>query len=508
VKVSFESRELDRFREVIADRLGLRFENSKQDELAQILFARMKATSRKEIGAYLSCLATSRDELRALAGHLTVPETYFFRTHDHFCALTNIVLDERSHANSRELRILSAGCASGEEAYSIAMLVRDCLELRQNGVTIRGVDLNPAVIAKARQGRYSEWSMRETKSEIRDRHFRKQGDQFELSEPIRSMVEFEEGNLMDPSGAFWQRGYYDVIFLRNVLMYFSPEAVQGVIERVADSLAPGGYLFLGPAETLRGISQGFHLCHTHNTFYYCRRAHDDDVMPVRRYMSSRSATAEPLAPPASPPEIQGDWLKTIRLASERIEDLTHKRGKSHRSATLKPETGRTPARLTDVSVAMDLLQQERFSEALDALPLESAASTDVRLLRAVALANTGKLAEAETTCKLLLKEDELNAGAHYVMALCLEHAGDRRASAEHDQVAMYLDPSFAMPHLHLGLLARRAEDFVTARRELHQAMLLLAREDASRILLFGGGFSRVALIELCRRELTSCGGKA
>jgi chemotaxis protein methyltransferase CheR len=102
----------------------------------------------------------------------------------------------------------------------------------------------------------------------------------------------------------------------------------------------------------------------------------------------------------------------------------------------------------------------------------------------------------------------LNAGAHYVMALCSEHEGDWRAAGGHDEIAAYLDPSFAMPHLHMGLLARRAEDFVAARRELHQATLLLEREEVSRILLFGGGFSRKALIELCQRELNACGGAA
>jgi chemotaxis protein methyltransferase CheR len=325
------------------------------------------------------------------------------------------------------------------------------------------------------------------------------------------MVWFEEGNLMDPAGTFWQKESYDVILLRNVLMYFSPEAAKEVIGRMAESLAPGGYLFLGPAETLRGISQEFHLCHTHETFYYRRRALDGNAkaQPApRAFVPAARAAAEPPPVPVRPPEIQDDWLKTIQMASERIEDLTRKRGTSRKSAALTPDRPGAPARLTDMSAAMDLLRQERFADALNALPSESVPSDDVQLLRAVVLANTGKLSEAENACKLLLKSDELNAGAHYVMALCREHAGDRRTAGEHDQVAMYLDPSFAMPHLHMGLLAKRAGDFVTACRELHQATLLLAREDASRILLFGGGFSREALVELCRREFKSCGGKA
>jgi chemotaxis protein methyltransferase CheR len=101
--------------------------------------------------------------------------------------------------------------------------------------------------------------------------------------------------------------------------------------------------------------------------------------------------------------------------------------------------------------------------------------------------------------------DELNAGAHYVMALCREHAADAAAAIEHDRTAIYLDAGFAMPHLHLGLMARRAGDDDVARHEFSQALVLLAREDASRLLLFGGGFSRDALVALCRAELRVVG---
>ncbi len=119
----------------------------------------------------------------------------------------------------------------------------------------------------------------------------------------------------------------------------------------------------------------------------------------------------------------------------------------------------------------------------------------------------GQLSGAEDACRRLLELDELNAGAHYVLALCRESAGDERGAADHDQVAAYLDPAFAMPRLHLGLLARRAGDRDAARRELAQALALLEREDPSRLLLFGGGFNRAALLALGRAELHACGGR-
>lgn len=156
-----------------------------------------------------------------------------------------------------------------------------------------------------------------------------------------------------------------------------------------------------------------------------------------------------------------------------------------------------------------MLRRERFADAMDllgSLPAGSEDDPDAQLLRAVLLTNSGRLREAEQACAAILAADELNSGAHYLMALCREHAGDCDAADEHDRMATYLDAGFAMPRLHLGLLARRRGDLDRARLELTHALDLLAREDGSRILLFGGGFSREALLGLCRAELGAAGG--
>ena len=163
----------------------------------------------------------------------------------------------------------------------------------------------------------------------------------------------------------------------------------------------------------------------------------------------------------------------------------------------------------DRTVAIELLRTEKFSEAtalLRALPTESKTDLDTQLLMAVLLTNAGDLPEAEKVCQQVLNLDELNAGAHYLMALCREHVGDQLGALQHDQSATYLDSGFAMPHLHMGLVAKRCADVETTRHELGRALQLLGSEDASRILLFGGGFTREALIEFCRAELRACGG--
>jgi chemotaxis protein methyltransferase CheR len=276
--------------------------------------------------------------------------------------------------------------------------------------------------------------------------------------------------------------------------------MHAVIARMAESLAPGGFLFLGHAETLRGLSDDFHLRHTHETFYYARKQNGERAV-------TRAIPAARLSSPSIAPEdaFSDAWVDAIRNATERVATLIP----SAAAAEARPAA---PPPAWDRAGTIDLLRRECFAEALVCVRRQQSperdADPDKLLLEATLLAHASRIEAAEDVCRRLLSIDELNAGAHYVLALCREQAGDRDAAAEHDRVAIYLDPGFAMPRLHLGLLARRAGDHGSARRELGWALVLLKREDASRLLLFGGGFNRDALMALCEAALRSCGERS
>lgn len=517
------SAELERFRCLVAQRLGLCFDNGKLGFLADVLSQRMERTGCGQFSSYhqlITAPARGPDELRALAEQLTVCETYFFRYADHFRAFTEAVVPDRieTRAHHRQLRILSAGCATGDEAYSLAILIRERLPVLASwDLAIRGIDVNVSVLDRARRGRYTAWSLREAPADLQAKYFRADGRELLLDSAVRSMVAFEERNLVEEDPLFWRCDAFDIVFCRNVTMYFTPETTRTVIARIAGSLAPGGFLFLGHAETLRGISQDFHLRHTHESFYYQRREERD--------VRSCAAIAQPPAADddsvrrSVPTVIEtGDsWFDIIRRASEHIANLTAERSKppAQTSGKTAPQGANSqaaaPAAVWDRALVHELLRKERFGAAMEllrALPPESKTDPDAQLLLAVLLTNGGESKEAEEVCQRLLQLDELNAGAHYLMALCREHAGGLDAAVEHDQAAVYLDSAFAMPHLHIGLIAKRSAELETAKRELSQALALLEREDASRILLFGGGFAREALAEFCRTELRACGGSA
>jgi len=487
---------VEQFRTIVTGHLGLQYEDGKLDYLADVMLQRMQSVGRarfESCSAYLSYLNASSKgsaEWRALAEQLTVNETFFFRNSDNFLALAELVLPERIRAKSqtKQLRILSAGCSSGDEPYSLAIMVREALpDIDEWDVKIIGIDINPAILIKANQARYSEWSLRATSDDLKRRYFRADGADFELVPEIQKMVSFEERNLVDEVPQFWESLECDVIFCRNVLMYFTPQIARGVVGCISQALLPHGFLFLGHAETLRGITPEFHLCHTHDTFYYQQR---DTFEAEQKQFDTRGESQTLLTVEASPVAIH-----TYTLPHHPLSQL---------SAT-------APPRAWDLSLVLEAVRQERFADALEligALPADSHEDPDALLLRAVLLTNHGRINESEEVCRRLLALDELNAGAHYLMALCREHDGDANRAIEHGLTAIYLDPGFAMPHLHLGILAKRSGDTVSAQRELGKALVLLAGEDASRILLFGGGFSRDTLLQLCRTQLSATGVEA
>jgi chemotaxis protein methyltransferase CheR len=503
---SVDAAAVNELRGLAANWFGLRFGDDKQDFLEQTLRERLEATNAVSFSEYRRLHLPGPDELRALAMALTVPETYFFRGGDQLRAFQEAVLQDRIRVRgaSRELRILSAGCSTGEEPYTLAMIILDAFPALQSWkVSVLGVDLNPPLLVHARRGRYSTWSLRETTPAARERCFHREAPDFVVKDIYRDRVTFRDVNLIQLPADLLQPGTFDVIFCRNVIMYLTPEAMAGVVERLARALVAGGYLFLGHAETLRGISSDFLLRHTHETFYYQTRAGQEALLPP-----DPAPVSEPPSRRLEDPGPDRAWSESIRESFDRVESLSRNPA-GEPAASLSAPLAETPSG-AELSMAVDLLRQERFQDALSiVVPLVAKVPRDLDtlLLQAVLLCHCGRPGEAETLCAEILRADDLNAEAHHLIALCREDAGAFPEAIEQDQIAQYLDPGFAMPPLHTGRLARRRGDLPLARRQLGHALSLLGREEASRILLFGGGFGREALIQLCRSELEACGGK-
>jgi chemotaxis protein methyltransferase CheR len=498
--------DVGRFRAVVAERLGLHLGQARQQVLQETLRERLRAGG-SSVGAYLSRLEAggAPEELGALASELTVTETFFFRNAEQIRAFSAACLEGAPPA--REWRVLSAGCASGEEPYSLAITAAECLpESQLSRFSIRGVDVNPTMLAKARAARYTKWAVRETPAGVLTRWFQPDGRELVLADRIRSLVAFEERNLCADDPAFWRPNGFDVVFCRNVIMYLTAEKARAVVARIARSLTPGGLLFLGYAETLRGLSEAFELCHTHGTFYYQRLADSPAA-----HKSPTGEAGRPVAKVEAALEAGVPWVEAIQRASDRVAALSREAADSRDADSTSALALAADGARWDLGLVLDLLREERFEEALSLLgrlPPEARSDVEVLQLKAGLLIHAGRREEAERVARDLLAIEASSAVAHYLLALCREVAGARDSAVDHDRTAIYLDPTFAMPHLHLGILARRANQRDLARTELSQAMLLLERESSDRLLLLGGGFGRETLLLLCHSELAACGGRA
>ncbi len=425
-------------------------------------------------------------ELLELVPTLTVGETYFFRHRAQFDALASLVA--RGELGKLRLSCLSAACASGEEPYSLAMVLDELGGAAARGATIAAFDVNPVALERARTRRYAAWSLRETSAEAKRRWFAATGGGFEISPVIAESVTFVEGNLTVDDDELFREGAYDVVFCRNVLMYFTREQAARAVARIARSLVPGGYLFLGHAETLRGLSHDYQLCHADGAFYYRRRGSALQPAPETAGPGVRDVWTLP----------SSDWVEAIGDATRRIEAL---------SASTPPGSAMAGARQADLSEPLRLLGEERFEEALGLLgsPGHRAAASDPehRLLEAALYVQTGRLHDAERACEALLSLDGLDGEVYHLLGLCHEGRGRVPAALEAYRMAAHLAPTFSLPRFQLGLLLRRWGEAGPAREALSEARALLEREDASRILLFGGGFGRAALLACCNAELAA-----
>ncbi|MEV4640998.1 CheR family methyltransferase [Actinoplanes sp. NPDC049548] len=452
-----------RFRSVLAVQLGWVFDDNDVSQLAQVLRQRVDAT-RLQPAAYLRRLAAGdwEAELTALAEDLTINETYFFRHGEQFRALAEVVLPERLRDRyaQRVLRMLSVGCSSGEEAYTMGILAREAQPDPDWIVAVLGLDASATVLRRAERAVYSAWSLRETPDAIRERWFRPQDGEYVLDPRIRAAVRFRRYNVATDDELLWRAGQYDVIFCRNLLMYLTPELRETLVRRMTGALAPGGYLFLGHTDSLGTRPDGLEPQHTHRTFYY------------RRTVATAQPAPSPRPGPAPP-------------------------------RTLPPPAAAQTGTRSPYDKALGLLREERFAEALSCVEagLGSRPAPRDLLLRSVLLAQAGRLEDAEIVCRRLLDTDGLYADAHHQLGVCLEGGAAVEVAVGHYRLAAYLDPAFAMPRLRLGSLARRRGEHEAAGAELERALTLLKQEAEDRLTLFGGGFGRIALTALCRAEL-------
>ncbi|NGZ74746.1 protein-glutamate O-methyltransferase CheR [Saccharibacillus sp. VR-M41] len=255
---------LERLADKIYRHSGLNYQNN-------LFTLEPKAAKRfKELGldcaSYLDFLERNPLEWEVLMQYVTINETYFFREEAQLNELVKIA--QRTSPGS-EIRIWSSACSTGEEPYSIGMVLEKNGITKRNTVSIIGSDINLRVIKTASEAFYPSSSLcfRRTDDEQKKNFFTEENGGYRVNSSIRERVEFRRINLLN-AGQVDSIGAVDAIFCRNVMIYFDMQTIRAIIDRFYRLLKPGGYLFLGHAETLRGLDCGFETIKENDTFFY------------------------------------------------------------------------------------------------------------------------------------------------------------------------------------------------------------------------------------------------
>jgi chemotaxis protein methyltransferase CheR len=258
--------------DLFRDRAGLQFDEASMPAFERRLGERAADLGLGSFHEYYRHLRFSADgerELEAALGVITTAETYLFRQDYQLRSFQKDCLPDLARRNrrSKRLSVWSAGCSTGEEVYTLAILILQSGLFRDWSVRVAGSDLSRERVARARRGVYRENSFRTTGSDMRNRYFAPEGDLWRVSDEVKALCHFGQLNLASES-AVWAVGKVDVVFCRNVLIYFSESKKAQVIQQFYERLVPGGYLFLGHSESLLNVTTAFELAHLSEDLAY------------------------------------------------------------------------------------------------------------------------------------------------------------------------------------------------------------------------------------------------
>ncbi|HYF91571.1 MAG TPA: CheR family methyltransferase [Symbiobacteriaceae bacterium] len=443
----------ERLRRLVIDRLGLGYYDRKPADLERRFRLALEAEPHSTPEAFLDRLLIHPDgdgALMQFASHFTVGETYFFRDSDCMRALQRQILPSllaaRREAGLSQLRIWSAGCSTGEEPYTLAMMLDTLLPDRSEwNITVLATDINANSLEVARRGRYRWWSMRSVSGELRQRYFRELKDgSYELDAGIRSMVTFAPLNLAEdryPS-ARTNTLAIDLLLCRNVLMYFSPTAARAVVLRFQQALSPGGYLLVSPVEASPGLFEPLVAGNFPDTMAYVKRPHPVPERIIPQGLVPDSPTAEP------PRQVEHRW-----------------------DANPSPVPDGPPPK------------------------------PENPLRQALALADQGRLAEARCQCEAALAKDPLDTKAHMLLANICEESRDLPAAVAALRRALYSDPDAVDAHFALGTLLLRQGAHKEGRRSLETVIRLLNPLPPDELVPGGGGLTAGRILETAQRYL-------
>ena len=448
-----------RLRLLLSRAAGLVFDDSRRESLSYSIGERLRETGIATVPEYLDVVcASGSPERQRLIDEVTIQETHFFRNPPQMRALRTHVLPElirHAEQSGRRLRIWSAGCSTGDEPYTVAMMMRELLPSTAGwDVKVIATDISENALAAARRAVYGPRAVHlATPAEVGRFFVALPDGRFEVRPEVRELVEFRHHNLVldaPPAAAL------DLVLCRNVTIYFSRETTRALMGRLHTALRDGGYLFLGHSETLWQVSEDFHLVAlgTGDSAAYVYRRLDDAARERRTVLPDR---------------------RTLQELPLPVERRTAPRRAAHLLSRLRPEVP----------------QQAPASDAPAAPVTEDRAPVVRQAL------DEGRYADAARLARLAADVEPLRGDLHYLLGLALVDLGQDREALPALRRAVYLAPESGLSHFLLACTLERTGDRPAAAREYGAAARTLGRDPVEAAAPELGGRDVRELALLC-----------
>lgn len=487
--------EFQLFRDWIHEHSGIYLEEVKMDSLRISLVTRATRYGFTDYSDYFHVLAGDENEFKELMNLVTINETSFFRFPAQFDALRDRVIPELLNDKSfddNQFRVWSAGCSTGEEPYTIGMTLLDSMAGQYGyAMEVVGSDVSTQALERARNAVYPDRATNGLAPGVLEKWFEKVPGGHRPVSRVRNLCHFQYHNLIKEPYPALMTGW-DVIFCRNVTIYFRLESTKRVVKGFYEALNPGGYLFIGHSETLSSVSDDFEAVEIDGVFLY-RKRRTPAAVSVPAFRSPRKEEKRP-----APRE----------KAAERVRRALRKKTSAAPAADA-PAAPEQEARAAEfVKQAHGLLEQARAAEALKvalkALEIEPD-NMDAHVVAAFAYADAGDMAAAKAQAEEALEISPLAAPARYILGVIRREEGDLDGAVSEFKRTIYIDSDFVLAHFALANARKQSGDYTRAKRDYENTLKALERNPEGQWTEFLGGFRTDLLARTCELGLVECG---
>ena len=496
------NQEYSKLTEIIKTNSGIKLGTKDHQRITKIISERVEklgSPSWKDYNRFISS-KSGKKELKQVVEEITIPETYFFRDINQCNAFKNYIISHFKNKKSekQKLKIWSAGCSSGEEAYTLAMIIiQNIPNYSSFDISITGTDINNTSIEKAKKGVYKDISFRGVRPEIIPRFFKKKKNTYTISDKVKQLVNFQVFNIMlkDQGKYSFQFNGFNIIFCRNVLIYFDETIIRNIFNGFYHALALDGHIILGHSEANLAPRLFFKPIKAKGTYLY-QKKYPPELQPEFRTVPASIAFEKnkSVAKKTEPEKITlfNPKQKNVEQNGDKIID----------SASQNPDQ-----LICQEAIYKDALTfyfAERYSDAkniITKLLKDEKPAMEPLILAALISINLGNFERAIAYVRKIQLKDEFMPEAHFIFGLIYENESFFEDAISSYQAALFLNSKFFLSYFRLAHIYKASGNISKSVRAFQNALNIAGGANEDKIYLLSGGFPKKSLTDICLQNL-------